>query len=66
MNAIVDAIDALPSSDSDRPTAIICDTIKGKGVSFMERNINWHAGNMTEAQADQALEELRVAYEKTL
>ena len=66
MNAIVDAIDALPPSDSDCPTAIICDTIKGKGVSFMERNISWHAGNMTEEQAAQALKELKEAYEKTL
>ena len=27
---------------STRPLVIIADTIKGKGVSFMERNIIWH------------------------
>ncbi len=27
---------------SDRPRAIIADTIKGKGVSFMEGDIDWH------------------------
>ena len=25
-----------------QPTAIICKTIKGKGVSFMENNAGWH------------------------
>ena len=25
-----------------KPTAIICKTIKGKGVSFMENQIDWH------------------------
>jgi transketolase len=29
-------------SKSKKPTVIICDTIKGKGVSFMENNILWH------------------------
>ena len=24
------------------PTAIICKTVKGKGVSFMENNAGWH------------------------
>lgn len=27
---------------SKKPTVIICDTVKGKGVSFMENNILWH------------------------
>jgi transketolase len=25
-----------------KPTAIICNTIKGKGVSFTEGNLSWH------------------------
>ena len=28
--------------DSDKPSAIICHTVKGKGVSFTERNLRWH------------------------
>jgi len=28
--------------DSDRPTAIICHTVKGKGVAFAENNAEWH------------------------
>jgi transketolase len=25
-----------------KPSAIICHTVKGKGVSFTERNLSWH------------------------
>jgi len=28
--------------DSEKPTAIICNTIKGKGFPFAEQNPNWH------------------------
>lgn len=66
MNAIVDAIDALPAPDSDKPTLIICDTIKGKGVSFMERNLSWHSGNLSEKQMEQALQELRQAHDQKI
>jgi transketolase len=45
--AIVDALDALPPVGRHRPTVIIADTVKGKGVSFMERNVGWHAGNLS-------------------
>ncbi len=30
---------------ADKPTAIICHTIKGKGVPFVENNLNWHHKN---------------------
>jgi len=30
------------SRDSNSPVAIICNTIKGKGISFMESNLDWH------------------------
>jgi transketolase len=43
----------------DKPSAIVADTIKGKGVSFMENNNAWHHGHMTEEQYQQAMEELR-------
>ena len=28
--------------EEDRPTVVICDTVKGKGVSFMEDQVVWH------------------------
>ena len=45
---------------SDKPKAIIANTIKGKGVSFMENNPLWHNGRLTEKQFNQAIEEQEV------
>ncbi|MFV0375058.1 transketolase [Microbacterium sp.] len=58
MGELVAAIDALPDPGSDRPTVIIADTIKGKGVDFMERNLAWHAGSLGAADLERALEAL--------
>lgn len=41
-----------------KPTAVIANTIKGKGVSFMENQASWHHGVMTEEQYRQAVSEL--------
>ncbi len=41
----VEALRKLLSSlpvDSQKPTAIICHTVKGKGISFCENNMKWH------------------------
>lgn len=43
-----------------KPSAIIANTIKGKGVSFMEGNNKWHHGFMSEEQYQQAIEELNI------
>lgn len=58
MNALVDAIDKLPPANSNRPTAIICHTVKGKGVDFMEKNIGWHAGSLSQEDLERALASL--------
>ena len=44
--------------DNDMPKCIIANTIKGKGVSFMENDNSWHHANMNEKQYNQAVEEL--------
>ena len=41
-----------------RPTVIIANTIKGKGVSYMEGELLWHYRNPNDEQLKQALEEL--------
>ena len=41
IGAIMDSLARCPSRDG-RPTAIIAHTVKGKGVSFMEDDNNWH------------------------
>ena len=43
---------------ADKPTAIIANTIKGKGVSYMEGKLLWHYRNPDDEQLKQALEEL--------
>jgi transketolase len=42
----------------DGPTAVICETIKGKGVSYMENNPDFHGKAPSAEQLDQALKEL--------
>jgi transketolase len=41
-----------------KPTAIIAHTIKGKGVSFMESNLDFHGKAPTPEEAERALKEL--------
>ncbi len=47
------------SAKSSKPFAIIANTIKGKGVSFMENNADWHGKAPDDKQLKQALEELK-------
>jgi transketolase len=42
-----------------RPTAIVANTIKGKGVSFMENNPKFHGTAPTSAEVQTALQELQ-------
>ena len=42
----------------DMPTAVICKTVKGKGVSFMENEAGWHGTAPNKEQCDQALNEI--------
>lgn len=58
MAQLVKALDELPPADSDVPTVIVAETIKGKGVDFMERNLAWHAGSLSEADLEKALKAL--------
>ena len=41
-----------------RPTVIIAHTIKGKGVSFMENNVDWHGKAPNKSETEIALREL--------
>lgn len=42
----------------DKPTAIVCKTVKGKGVSFMENQASWHGTAPSKEQCSQALTEI--------
>lgn len=55
---IKNQFDNLPSPNSDIPTVLICHTVKGKGISFMENQARWHAGKITEEQLKLCIKEL--------
>ncbi|HEX9197992.1 MAG TPA: transketolase [Acidobacteriaceae bacterium] len=44
--------------EAGKPTCVIANTVKGRGVSFMENKPEWHHGVPTEAQLEAAREEL--------
>jgi transketolase len=41
-----------------KPTMVVANTVKGRGVSFMEDVVKWHHGVPSEAEYDKALAEL--------
>ena len=45
----------------DKPVAIIANTVKGKGVSFMENQCGWHGVAPNDEQYEQAMSELKNA-----
>lgn len=60
---IASAVDA--AKRSAKPTAVICKTIKGKGVSYMENVCAWHGSAPKTEQYEQGMRELEEA-EKAL
>ena len=60
VGAILDALDEAAATKGV-PTAIVAETIKGKGVSFAENTAAFHNGAMTQQQYDQALREIEAA-----
>ncbi|MGQ9501383.1 MAG: transketolase [Anaerolineae bacterium] len=57
MQQIVDTIEAAQQVRG-RPSVIIAHTIKGKGVSFMENQCDWHGRAPNEEEYKRAMEEL--------
>ena len=46
---------------SDKPTAIIASTVKGKGVSYMENQVGWHGSAPNDEKFEIAMAELEAA-----
>lgn len=61
---IKEAFDSLPHPSSNRPTVIIAHTIKGKGVDFMENQVRWHAGKISDEQLKDIIDKLQTEYER--
>ncbi|MCF0142942.1 MAG: transketolase [Parasporobacterium sp.] len=49
------------NTKTDKPLVIIANTVKGKGISFMENNWRFHNSRLSKAQYEQAIEELEAA-----
>lgn len=47
------------AQNCEKPSIILAQTIKGKGVSFMENNPRFHSATLTQAQYSDAMKELR-------
>lgn len=56
IQAIYDTIEK--AKKNSKPTAIIANTIKGKGVSFMENNAGWHGKAPNKEEYEKAMKEL--------
>ncbi len=56
-NQIYDAIEKAKTSET--PVVIIANTIKGKGVSFMENNAGWHGTAPKKDEYERAMQELQ-------
>ena len=55
---IIDAFD-VARNIKEKPTCIIAKTIKGKGVSFMENQVDWHGKAPNEEQYKQAINDIK-------
>lgn len=58
MEALIRVFDSIPNQPEGTPVMIIADTVKGKGVSFMEGKAAWHGGSPNDEQMAQIDKEL--------
>jgi transketolase len=45
-------------AENEKPTVIVANTVKGKGVSFMENSLAWHYKSPNDEQYQQAIKEI--------
>jgi transketolase len=59
---IIDILNKFSSDQNQKPKLIIANTVKGKGISYMENNLEWHYLPMNEEQYQLALDEIKTKY----
>ena len=62
---VSELLPVLEAKPGDKPIVVVANTVKGKGISFMENNNEWHHNRLTPEQHVRALAELDV-WEKRL
>ena len=55
---IVDVLDTIRAAKGGKPFAVVAETVKGKGVSFMENVVIWHGQAPNDEQYAQAMREV--------
>jgi transketolase len=64
IDQIVAAFDA--PREAGKPRVLVAHTVKGKGISFMENNNEWHHNRLTKANYELALTELGLRIEEVV
>ncbi|HCG8561111.1 TPA: transketolase [Vibrio parahaemolyticus] len=64
IKALTNVVDNLPSPQSDVPTLVLCNTVKGNGISYMANNKKWHAGQLSDADYQQAMKDIKLNYKE--
>ncbi|MCL1972167.1 MAG: transketolase [Endomicrobia bacterium] len=62
----VDKAYAAAKAETNKPTAIIAKTVKGKGVSFMENLAEWHGKAPSKELLEKAIAEIDTALDKEI
>jgi transketolase len=63
-NQVIPALETARAAKDGKPTCIVANTVKGKGVSFMENNPEWHGVAPKPEQVAAAVAELEAAGKK--
>ena len=58
--SIIESLNLLITSNIEKPKVIIANTIKGKGISFMENKLEWHHGSLSEELYNKAIRDLEI------
>ena len=59
----IDSALNMAAREEKRPTMIVARTVKGKGVSFMENNADWHGKGPSDEELEKALKEIDAAFD---
>ena len=66
MNEILKTLNGLPDPRGKQPVAIVMNTVKGKGISWMENSVTWHYGGLDTELEKKALTDLNRRYSKVI
>ena len=61
-HSVEDIVSAIQSRSDEKPTVILAQTTKGKGVSFMENDNTWHHHELKQNEYELAIEDIGAKY----